>query len=251
MSCSHYQDDRIWHFVEHRGAVLSTTSVTVRRRRRSLSRLYVRRVSFTVNGVLFQFLCLLRMNHSGLFYFSWNRDQYTSPKIIRLKELEEEKLTIEEKKKQSASDKKKLREIEDEMAPLQKFLKDAQTHRLAIKRETGAFFLWCIDSYLILDSLRTDATKAVIVLDFTKFGIVDEGNVHCFVVAVLTRGSDTDAQSGAWCHHFISFLIISCMEASNQILRLCGTEYWQASRQASVPLCEGAIVLWSDCCSSC
>lgn len=124
------------------------------------------------------------------------RDQYTSPKIIRLKELEDEKLTIDEKKTKSASDKKKLLEIEEEMAPLEKFLKDAQTHRLAIKSETGAFILCCSLSFSYLDSLRTDATKAVIVLDFTKFGIVDEGNVHCFVVAVLTRGSDTDAKSG-------------------------------------------------------
>jgi hypothetical protein len=56
-----------------------------------------------------------------------------------LKELEEEKMTIEEKTTKSAKDKKKLAEIEEEIAPLEKFLKDAQTHRLAIKRETGAF----------------------------------------------------------------------------------------------------------------
>lgn len=31
-----------------------------------------------------------------------------------------------------------------------------------------------------LDSLRTDAAKVVIVLDFTKFGLVEEGNVHSF-----------------------------------------------------------------------
>jgi hypothetical protein len=47
-----------------------------------------------------------------------------------------------------------------------------------------------------LDSLKTDATKVVIVLDFTKFGQVDEGNVHCFVVTLLSRGSDESVKSG-------------------------------------------------------
>lgn len=44
-----------------------------------------------------------------------------------------------------------------------------------------------------LDSLKKDAKKVVIVLDFTKFGVVDEGNVHCFVVSLLSQG---DPNSG-------------------------------------------------------
>jgi hypothetical protein len=31
----------------------------------------------------------------------------------------------------------------------------------------------------------------VIVLDFTKFGQVDEGNVHCFIVSVLSGNTNT------------------------------------------------------------
>lgn len=86
---------------------------------------------------MFFFIILLSL----LSYFSSLRDQYTSPKIIRLKELEDEKLTIEEKQKRTAKDKKRLIEIEEEMAPLQKFLKDAQTHRLAIKSEVGMILI--------------------------------------------------------------------------------------------------------------
>lgn len=37
-----------------------------------------------------------------------------------------------------------------------------------------------------LDSLRNDQKKCVIVLDFTKFGIVDEGSTHCLVACVLS-----------------------------------------------------------------
>jgi len=34
-------------------------------------------------------------------------------------------------------------------------------------------------------------------LDFTKFGQVDDGNVHCFVVALLSRGNEA-AKSAEW-----------------------------------------------------
>lgn len=34
--------------------------------------------------------------------------------------------------------------------------------------------------------MKEDPTKCVLVVDFTKFGMVDEGNVHCFVVSLLS-----------------------------------------------------------------
>lgn len=46
----------------------------------------------------------------------------------------------------------------------------------------------------------------VLVLDFTKFGMVDEGNVHCFVVTLLSSGSDESVKSGISSHWKILFL---------------------------------------------
>jgi hypothetical protein len=46
--------------------------------------------------------------------------------------------------------------------------------------------------------LKTDPGKVVIVLDFTKFGLVDEGNVHSFVVSLLSRGGNEAALSGIY-----------------------------------------------------
>lgn len=48
------------------------------------------------------------------------------------------------------------------------------------------FYLQC-DIYVV-ESLKHDSKKVVLILDFTKFGQVDEGNVHCFVVCVLSQG---------------------------------------------------------------
>jgi len=50
-----------------------------------------------------------------------------------------------------------------------------------------------IDDFLtFLESLKTNFQKCVIVVDFTKFGMVDEGNVHCFVVAVLSSSKENN-----------------------------------------------------------
>jgi len=76
----------------------------------------------------------------------------------------------------TANEKTRLPEIEEIIVPLEKFLQDASYHRRQIKLE--------------IDSLQSDPLKCVLVVDFTKFGMVDEGNVHCFVVSVLTGGSD-------------------------------------------------------------
>lgn len=33
--------------------------------------------------------------------------------------------------------------------------------------------------------MQQDNTKCVIIVDFTKWGLVVDGNVHCFVVCIL------------------------------------------------------------------
>ena len=68
-------------------------------------------------------------------------DQYTSPKIIKLMELENEKKTIEDAPKISSKKKKRLAEIEREMVPLKKFLEDARAQRQAIRKEIGMLAL--------------------------------------------------------------------------------------------------------------
>lgn len=125
------------------------------------------------------------------------RDLYTSPKIIKLKELEEEQKEIEDMEKIPAAKKKRLKKIAEEMAPLKKFLDDAASHRAQIKKEIGVYNLISLSyiyTYSLQESLQSDEAKVVLVLDFTKFGQIDEGNVHCFVVTVLSQG--TDAKSG-------------------------------------------------------
>lgn len=44
-------------------------------------------------------------------------------------------------------------------------------------------------------SLEHDLTKCVIIVDFTKWGLVVDGNVHCFVVCVLFRDKNEKKQS--------------------------------------------------------
>lgn len=60
----------------------------------------------------------------------------------------------------------------------------------------------------------------VIVLDFTKFGLVEEGNVHSFVVSLLSRGDDNAVKSGISTdslHNALSYTI-SRLEAEDSIL---------------------------------
>lgn len=125
-----------------------------------------------------------------------------------MKELQDEKATIEDSPRITAKQKKRLAEIEKEIIPLKQFLDDAKKQRQQIRNEIGMHtllvlrcFILEITSYLIiLDTLKNDPAKVVIVLDFTKFGMVDEGNVHCFVVTLLSSGSDESVKSGISCH---------------------------------------------------
>lgn len=114
-----------------------------------------------------------------------------------------EEFDVLSKKKLSKKDKYRLTEIDDEIAPLKKFLDDAASHRQQIKLEIGLIrlLLFCFVSLfcfgllafplsLYLESLRADEKKCVLIVDFTKFGMVDKGNVHCFVVSVLSKGKN-------------------------------------------------------------
>lgn len=75
------------------------------------------------------------------------RDLYTSPKIIRLKELDDEKSEIEAKDRMTSKDKKRLLVIEEESKPLIQFLEDAKFQRQEIKKEIGMI---CRFSFVIL-----------------------------------------------------------------------------------------------------
>lgn len=91
----------------------------------------------------------------------------------------------------SRKDQLRLQAIIAEMKPLEQFLADAKLQRQAIKSEIGTI-LNALYFCSHLDSMKDDPTKCVIVVDFTKFGMVDEGNVHCFVVSLLSSMSFRD-----------------------------------------------------------
>lgn len=63
------------------------------------------------------------------------------------------------------------------MKPLRKFLDDASIHREAIKR--------------IVPELKTNLEKCLIYLDFTKWTIVEDGGVNCFVVTIVSGPGST------------------------------------------------------------
>ena len=44
----------------------------------------------------------------------------------------------------------------------------------------------------ILDSLKFNPNKCVIIVDFTKFTIIDDGSIQCFVVSVMSQGEVTN-----------------------------------------------------------
>jgi hypothetical protein len=107
-----------------------------------------------------------------------------------LKDLQEEKSSIEEKERKTKKDQLRLRAIEEEMKPLEEFLAEAKLQRAAIKAEIGMIEILSNSRLTyVLDSMKDDPTKCVLVVDFTKFGMVDEGNVHCFVVSLLSSMS--------------------------------------------------------------
>lgn len=117
-------------------------------------------------------------------------DQYSSEKYVTLVKLEEELREIQEKEKKTTADKREMKRLEKEIAPLKSFVEDAASHRKAIKSEIGIpIFVFPAN---FLDTLKDDETKCIIVVDFTKFTIVTDGSVSCFVVAVVSHDSDMD-----------------------------------------------------------
>lgn len=78
---------------------------------------------------------------------------------------------INGKKTKTAADLNALKKLQEELAPIEKFLSEAKQQRDAVAAEVA--------------SMRLDRTKCVIIVDFTKWGLVVDGNVHCFVVCVL------------------------------------------------------------------
>lgn len=75
------------------------------------------------------------------------RDQYLSPKIIELKNLEEEKDSLRGKRDLRSKD--RLLRIEEEMRPLRQFLNEAQRQRDRIKAEISMCEYLCSFSRLL------------------------------------------------------------------------------------------------------
>lgn len=71
------------------------------------------------------------------------------------------------------------------MKPLQEFLDDAKKHRESIKQH--------------VPELRHNLKKCIIYLDFTKFTIVEDGSVNCFVVSILSGPGKVTKQSMLQC----------------------------------------------------
>lgn len=107
-----------------------------------------------------------------IFSLSFDRsDAYTSLKLVRRNYLHAKIRLVNEKKKKTADDNAMLKKLQDELVPIEKFLDEARQHRDAISSEIA--------------SLQFDNEKCVIMVDFTKWGLVVNGNVHCFVMCVL------------------------------------------------------------------
>ena len=172
------------------------------------------------------------------------RDSYTSLKLIRKKFLlaQIEALKDKDKEDWSAEDDAQLKALEEELEPIVNFLDDAKKQRDAILVEIGMPFCFntiLIFTYLLLASLQQDYSKCVIVVDFTKWGLVVNGNVHCFVVCVLygERLKDPPGMTTSLC--LLQLLICSSMETEHQVFRLFCAKYKGRQSQASFSICKG------------
>lgn len=89
--------------------------------------------------------------------------------------------------------KQRLDEIEEEIAPLQEFIDDAKEHRAAIKK--------------LVSELEKNPKRCIIYLDFTKFTIVEDGSVNCFVVSVVSGPGYIDDKGMMFCVCCLLFII--------------------------------------------
>jgi hypothetical protein len=103
--------------------------------------------------------------------------------------------------------KAKLLELEKEMKPLIEFLDDAKRQRAAIKAEVGKLNCYRVFRCSLIDNLKNSADSCVLVLDFTKWGMIDEGNLHCLVIAMLTgRAAADSSDAGIRCLRSVNSL---------------------------------------------
>lgn len=132
---------------------------------------------------------------------------------MRLVKLEERQSELKAKARRTAKDNLELGKLEKEILPLKTFLDDAASHRKAIKAEISMFDalnVFYVHMYNFnhisdfLGNLENDTTTCVIVVDFTKFTIVTEGSVSCFVVALISHDDEMVAKDGM----FESLIII-------------------------------------------
>jgi hypothetical protein len=84
----------------------------------------------------------------------------------------------------------------------------------------------------------------VIIVDFTKWGLVVDGNVHCFVVCVLYGEELKEKKPKKPLGMMILFWLIHLLlgrslEAKHQILRFFCAKYKGKQSEASFSVCKG------------
>lgn len=62
--------------------------------------------------------------------------------------------------------------------------------------------------------MKFDPEKCVIIVDFTKFTIIDDGSVQCFVVSVLSQG---EVRNEEWKPHILYYDFLAQNEKKKKI----------------------------------
>ena len=65
--------------------------------------------------------------------------------------------------------------------------------------------------------MKFNPDKCVIIVDFTKFTIIDDGSVQCFVVSVLSQGKVIKGEE--WKPHILYYDFFSHFEQENHSTR--------------------------------
>jgi hypothetical protein len=66
-----------------------------------------------------------------------------------------------------------------------------------------------------LESLKFNPHNCVIIVDFTKFTIVDDGSIQCFVISVLSQGEVIDGVE--WKPHILYYDFLAQNEKKKKI----------------------------------
>ena len=64
--------------------------------------------------------------------------------------------------------------------------------------------------------MKYDPSRCVIIVDFTKFTIIDDGSIQCFVVSVLSQGTVNDDE---WKPHILYYDFLAQNEKKERKFR--------------------------------